>query len=132
MRYIVTVAALILSCGITTSYALDDPGTHSCGRYLAAIHGHAPGIGTGLKDHGKQFYDDHILYMYWLAGFLSATNSWVMEPPNGIKTDSAAVDVWIKKWCEQNPTKPLIEAAMAFVFDQRKDYLKVWFARQAR
>ena len=47
----------------------------------------------------------------------------VLDEPNGIKTDNAAIDVWIRKWCEQNPTKTLVEAAYAFVWDQRKDYL---------
>ena len=47
MRYIVTVAALILSYAPTASYAqqanVSAPGTHSCGKYLEAVHGHAPG-----------------------------------------------------------------------------------------
>src|SRR4249920_1443659 len=132
MRYIVTVAALILSCGITTSYAEEAPATHSCGRYLAAVHGHAPGTSTVLKDRGKQFYDDHTRYMSWLDGFLTATISWLLNEPNRIMTDSAAVDVWLRKWCEQNPTKTLMEAALEFVLDQRKDYLKAWFAKQER
>jgi len=30
-----------------------------------------------------------------------------------VTTPAAAIDdVWIKKWCEQNPTKHLIEAAL--------------------
>ena len=52
MRYIVTVAALILSCGTTAGYAqkpyVSAPGTHSCGKYLAAVHGHAPGKALDL------------------------------------------------------------------------------------
>jgi hypothetical protein len=56
----------------------------------------------------------------------------VLDRPNGIESDNAAIDVWIRKWCEQNPTKPLIEAASEFAWDQRKDYLQSWFARQAR
>jgi hypothetical protein len=44
----------------------------------------------------------------------------------------ATNDVWIRKWCEQNPTKALVDAASEFVWDQRKDYLEAWFARQAR
>ena len=51
---------------------------------------------------------------------------------NSIQSDNAAIDVWIRKWCEQNPTKTLVEAASAFVWDQRKDYLEAWSARQAR
>ena len=70
--------------------------------------------------------------MAWLGGFFSAMNWLVLDEPNGIKTDNAAIDVWIRKWCEQNPTKTLVEAASAFVWDQRKDYLEAWSARQAR
>jgi len=70
--------------------------------------------------------------MDWLDGFFSATNMWVTEEPNGIKSDNAAIDVWLRKWCDKNPTKPLHEAAMVFMLDQRKDYLKAWFAKQTK
>ena len=126
MRYIVTVAALILSYAPTAGYAqrVYEAGNDSCGKYLAAVHGHAPGKGTGFKDRWRgQFYDDHFRYMAWLGGFFSAMNWLVLDEPNGIKTDNAAIDVWIRKWCEQNPTKTLLDAASAFVWDQRKDYL---------
>jgi hypothetical protein len=80
----------------------------------------------------RGYSDDHFRYMGWLNGFLIATNWWVTREPNGIQSDDAAIDVWIRKWCEQNPTKPLAHAASAFVRDQRKDYLEAWSARQAR
>jgi hypothetical protein len=87
----------------------------------------------GFNDPQRgQFSDDHTIYMAWLGGFLSATNMWVTNGPNGIESDGSAIDVWIRKWCEQNPTKALVEAASEFVWDQRKDYLEAWFARQAR
>ena len=137
MRYIATVAALILSYGPTASYAqqayVHGMGNNSCGKYLAAVHGHAPGKGSGFNDRWRgKFSDDHSLYMQWLAGFLTATNLWVTNEPNSIRFDGAAIDVWIRKWCEQNPTKTLLDAASAFVWDQRKDYLEAWSARQAR
>jgi hypothetical protein len=136
MRYIVTVAALILSS--TASYAqwrygIWDQGVHSCGKYLTAVHGHPPGIGKVINHRQEgRFSDDHYLYMAWLGGFFTATNYWVTIEPNGIQSDHSAIDVWIRKWCEQNPTKNLADAASAFVWDQRKDYLEAWFARQAR
>jgi hypothetical protein len=137
MRYIVTVAALILSYGPTASHAqqmrVHGLGSNSCGKYLAAVQGHRPGTGIGFNDRWRgQFYDDHYLYMAWLAGFLTATNLWVTNEPNSIRSDQSAIDVWLRKWCEQNPTKTLVEAASAFVWDQRKDYLEAWSARQAR
>ncbi len=100
MRYIVTVAVLILSFAPTASYA------------------QAPSI---------YYYDPATL-----GGFFTATNQWVLNGPSGIQSDHAAIDVWIRKWCEQNPTKRLIDAASEFVWDQRKDYLEAWLARQAR
>jgi hypothetical protein len=108
MRYIVTVAALILSYAPTAGYAQDDPGTHSCGKYLAAVHGHAPGTYNVIdrRQDGQQFADRHYVYLSWLGGFLSATNTWVMGEPNGIKTDAAAIDVWIRKYgvCKSRPS----------------------------
>jgi hypothetical protein len=48
----------------------------------------------------------------------------IMDDSNSINSDPAAIDVWIRKWCEQNPTKTLAEAASAFILDQRKEYLR--------
>ena len=59
-------------------------------------------------------------------------NLLVLKHPNNIENDNAAIDVRMRKWCEQNPTKTLVEAASAFVWDQRKEYLEAWSARQAR
>jgi hypothetical protein len=84
MRYIVTVAALILSYAPTASYAQESfrfhiygLGNNSCGKYLAAVHGHPPGIGKVINHpQGGQFSDDHVLYMHWLAGFLVRQTGW--------------------------------------------------------
>jgi hypothetical protein len=108
-----------------------DLGTHSCGKYLAAVHGHPPGTGKVMNNpQGGRYVDEHFRYMAWLGGYLSAMNWWVTDEPNEFRVDSAAIDVWIRKWCEQNPTKHLVEAATEFVWDQRRDYLQPWFARQ--
>jgi len=70
--------------------------------------------------------------MSWLDGFFTATNMLITNEPNGIDSDRAAIDVWIRRWCEQNPTKQLIDAAWAFAWDQRPEYLQAYFARQKR
>jgi hypothetical protein len=137
MRYIVTVAALILSYASyaqSQSFYVHNWGNHSCGKYLAAVHGNPPGAGRAFNNPQRgHFYDDHHLYMAWLGGFFTATNMWVLNDDNGIRGDNAAIDVWIRKWCEQNPTKPLFHAAEEFLRDQRKDYLDAWSAsRRAR
>jgi hypothetical protein len=135
MQYI--VAAMIAALTATASYGQDihvhSWGNDSCGKYLAAVYGHRPGAPMGFSDRQQgQFYDGHTIYMAWLGGFLSATNMWVTQDPNGIKDDKAAIDVWVRKWCEQNPTKPLVEAAWEFVWDQRREYLEQWLTRRAR
>jgi len=137
MRYFVTavIAASALSYG-TTADAQEKVifttglANNSCGKYLAAVHGHPPGKSMVADLPQGQFHDDHHRYIEWLRGFLTATDLLVMDGPNQLKVDDAAIDVWIRKWCEQNPTKPLFQAAMAFVRDQRKDYLEAWFAGQ--
>ena len=132
MRYIVTVvAALILSTACHAqgrSTFIHNWGTNSCAKYLAAVQGHPPGTGIVRG----QFSDDHFLYMAWLGGFFSAMNVWMMDERNEIKSDNAAIDVWIRKWCEQNQTKQLVDAAWAFAWDQRPEYLQAYFARRAR
>ena len=95
MRYIVTVAALILSCAPTASYAqqanVSAPGSHSCGKYLEAVHGHAAGAGRQIEHPQEgRFSDDHTLYMAWLEGFFTATNLWVLNEPNKIRGDQSA------------------------------------------
>jgi hypothetical protein len=93
---------------------------------------HPPGAGRVLNRPDGPAYDDHARYMGWLNGFLTATNWFVLDERNQIQIDNAAIGVWIRKWCEQNPTKLLAYAASQFVWDQRKDYLEAWDARQAR
>lgn len=137
MRYIVTamIAASVLSYNPAQGrgYFVYDPGNQSCEKYLAAVHGHAPGTASAINRRSRRYSDDHYLYMAWLGGFLSATNWWLMgDERNEIRVDGSAVDVWIRKWCEQNPASRLIEAASAFAWDQRQEYLLSYFARQSR
>jgi len=127
MRYIVTVIALLILSSV--SYAqgtgkvfLRGPGHSSCGQYLAAVQGHAPGTGSRLTDpNGQFYYDDHFRYMEWISGFLSAANWLVIDERNQLEYDYAATDVWIRKWCEQHPTNSLFAAAVSFVWDQRPE-----------
>ena len=136
MRYFVTVviAASALSYCTTADaqkvFFTTGLGNSSCGKYLAAVHGHPPGKTTVADLPQGQFHDDHRRYADWLGGFLTATNWLVIDGRNQLHIDNAAIDVWIRKWCEQNPTKSLVEAAVAFVADQRPEDLRSAFARQ--
>jgi|SRR5215813_2522779 len=118
------IVPLLLNCVSTTGYAQVSygMGTNSCGQYLSAVHGRPPGQYRWVENarEGK-FFDEHRLYMEWLLGFVDATN-WSISAGAGRNffTDPAAIDVWMRKWCEQNPTKTVSEAAWAFTQDQRR------------
>ena len=49
---------------------------------------------------------------------MTAMNMMWAEPTMHIAADPAAIDVWIRKWCEQDPTQVLVQAAAAFVREQ--------------
>ena len=76
---------------------VSEVGAHSCGKYLATVHGHAPGTGRSIDLPEGRAYDEHIRYAEWVLGFLTATNWWVIDERNQIHPDGAAVDVWIRK-----------------------------------
>src|SRR5262245_46342178 len=135
MRCVVGVIALLIlssACHAQSqSFFIYGLGSDSCGKYLAAVHGHQPGTGNVINHPQEGRYsDEHHRYMSWLDGFFTATNMLITNEPNGIDSDRAAIDVWTRKWCEQNPTKQLIDAAWAFAWDQRPEYLQAYFAKQ--
>jgi hypothetical protein len=125
-RYSVIVA-LLLSCVPAVGYAQSvfkvlGVGNNSCGQYLSAVHNHPPGKYRVMNHQEGQFSDQHARYYDWLAGFVSASNLWMARTNTGstITTDNAAIDVWVRRWCEQNPTKTVTEAANEFVISHSR------------
>jgi hypothetical protein len=120
------ILPLLLNCVSTTGHAQTfisyGMGSNSCGQYLAAVYGHAPATYGVVDVGGAKFFDQHALYKEWLLGFITATNMWSVTAGTGsnIQTDPPAIDVWMRKWCEQNPTKRVSEAAWEFTQDQRQ------------
>jgi hypothetical protein len=124
-RYAV-VAGLLFAYGTSAGYAqLRDAYINgvgydtSCGQYIAAAHNLPPGSHTFLSQGEKRFVDDHTRHLDWLLGFITGVNVWALKDANVPKTDPAALDLWIRKWCERYPTKNVFDAAWAFVWDQR-------------
>src|SRR5262245_13640870 len=116
VRYGVS-AALLLSFVSTVGYAQKGighgAGLYSCGKYLSAAHNQAPGGYRNFTGpEGEQLVTLHGLYLEWLLGFITATNfSMSAGTGNNIQTDAPAIDVWVRKWCEQNPTRTIADAA---------------------
>jgi hypothetical protein len=56
-----------------------------------------------VKRADVDYFDAAHVQSEWLAGFMSAMNMW-SEPAMQTTADAAAIDIWIRKWCEQDPT----------------------------
>jgi hypothetical protein len=93
-------------------------GGKSCDDYLSAMSDHAPGTGMQIKQADREYFDAAVVQREWLAGFITAMNTMWSEPAMQITTDAAAIDVWIRGWCEQNRNGTLVHAAAAFVREQ--------------
>jgi len=123
MKPIQIILAVLLV--ITTSVGARGFTTHGwgnyfCGQYLSAVHNLPPGHGSWIDRPSGRFVDDAAQYQHWLSGFISASNLWIYRAGVGkdVKADHAATDVWMRRWCEQNPTKTVFEAVYEFVREQ--------------
>jgi hypothetical protein len=118
------VACLLLTWAVTAAFAQSVPDTttvhgiggKSCGDYLSAVSDHAPGTGMQMEQANGEYFDAALVQREWLAGFMTAMN--MTEPTMQITADAAAIDVWIRGWCEQHPNGALVHAAAAFVREQ--------------
>ena len=93
-------------------------GGKSCGDYLSAVSDHAPGTGMQMEQANGEYFDAALVQREWLAGFMTAMNMMWSEPTMQITANAAAIDVWIRGWCEQHPNGALVHAAAAFVREQ--------------
>ena len=93
-------------------------GGKSCSEYLSAASDHPPGTGMTVKQGDVDYFDAATVQSEWLAGFMTAMNLVWSEPTMQITAGAAAIDDWIRKWCEQHPTQVLVHAAAAFTREQ--------------
>lgn len=84
-------------------------GTQSCGSYVAASN-KTPHDQT-LVYRGESFPSMAGVQVHWIMGFVSAT---FMAADKEIPTDPDGIVLWVKRFCESNPTKAIFEAANRF------------------
>jgi hypothetical protein len=94
-------------------------GQHSCGQLIAAMGKDHPlgqhremDTGTGL------FVDEYTMYQQWLMGFVSGfnvTHASEAEQLQQVRTDPAAMDLWMRNWCNEHPMQGVFQAANAFI-----------------
>jgi hypothetical protein len=91
-------------------------GRQSCGSFVAAVYGEAPGQGHHLEYEGRKWHDEGRLYAEWIQGYITAIN--ILAAQNGAKqitVDYPGIELWMRNWCQANPTKLLMEGLMTFV-----------------
>jgi hypothetical protein len=114
-------AVPLWACAAVTAFAEQQEaivlgaGQKTCGEYLAVVYGLLPGsFRIETTPTGKTYGNDARALYEWLAGYISAANA---TSPDGvqIKTNPAAIDVWMRKHCEQNRTGSISHAAQQFL-----------------
>ena len=117
MRTLLSCAVFVLAwtmgaaSGQTLTY--HPPGDVSCGTYSLALEENSPS--TIMKYKGEELAPSALTYAIWLTGFVSGVNS-QRDPKSQIKgMDRNGIAMWVKRYCDDNPTRLLIDAAQLFV-----------------
>jgi len=90
-------------------------GGQSCDSFTAAVSGNAPGEGVHIIRQGQTFHSEARLFAEWLQGFITAIN---LNGARQITTDFSSIELWMRNWCQANPTKMVFDAIQPFVNSQ--------------
>jgi hypothetical protein len=91
-------------------------GQNSCGKFIGAIGGAPPGKYREMNTGSGVFVSEYRRYQEWLMGFVSGFNSAHSDDfEQQVKIDLAGMDLWMRNWCNQHPTKKVFQAASAFI-----------------
>jgi hypothetical protein len=97
-------------------------GEHSCGRLIADLGSAPPGPGNHkeMNTPSGVFVNEYTQYQEWLMGFVSGFNSaHANDVEQQVTIDLVGMDLWMRNWCNQYPTKPVFEGASTFIDEMR-------------
>lgn len=88
-------------------YAVNGIGSDSCASFVLSLSDYQPtnAVVTG----GKTYYTMANAYTQWLAGFITAGSD------GANRVDVNGIALWVKKYCEANPSEMLVFGAGAFI-----------------
>ncbi|MEI9404143.1 hypothetical protein [Mesorhizobium argentiipisi] len=93
-------------------------GLESCGAYVAAYGNNHAGKAILRTADGRKFFDESANFMNWVLGYLSAVNMMRAPGKQSIQLDNAAVDLWLRNWCNAHPTNSIFDGTLALVAEQ--------------
>lgn len=123
MRLLILVVVwLLMASNVHAGTLMLGAGQQSCGRLIAAASvGVLPGKYIKMNTQQGEFFNEYKEYQEWLMGFISGFNAAHGDDINQQvgNIDLAGLDVWIRNWCNRNPTKLVFEGGNAFVDEMR-------------
>jgi hypothetical protein len=124
MRAAICFAAMIggTVAHAETTVTVFGTGAFSCGKFIATIGNAAPGKVLVMDNTGSgRFISENSMYQQWLTGFMTGVNvALAGELEQQIKgLDLAGMDLWMRNWCNQHPTKAVFDGANALISEMR-------------
>ncbi|MDG4853828.1 hypothetical protein EOA75_01320 [Mesorhizobium sp. M1A.F.Ca.IN.022.07.1.1] len=95
-------------------------GLKTCGAFVAAEGDNHPGKAILRMADGRKFFDESANFMNWVLGYLSAVNMMRAPGKPSIELDNAAVDLWLRNWCDAHPTNSIFDGTLALVAEENK------------
>ena len=112
MKAIIFMLALILPISASAKQIMVlGIGTASCGSILIALEKNEPS--DGFEMNGQYYYTEIAAYSQWVLGYISSYSAIYGIPTK--ETDLNGVIMWIKKYCEKNPSDMISNASNAFI-----------------
>jgi len=119
VRKVLVLAAVLISGTVHAEQlplSITGAGQKTYGSFISAVGNTPPGQFQQVNTRNGQFDSELRNYQSWLMGFITGVNAESMESQdqqiNGV--DIAAVDLWMRNWCNAQPIRIVLEGAMAF------------------
>jgi hypothetical protein len=109
---------------LTADVVCAEPGTAvlgmgqvSCGSMIAAARNGPPGQYRTMDTKSGLFVEEFTRFQEWLMGFVSGFNATHNNDLSLQITsiDLPGLDLWMRNWCNKNPTKTVFQGAAAFL-----------------
>ena len=96
-------------------------GQFSCSQFIATIGKIPPGKMERVHTGDSDLVSENSEYQQWLLGFVSGFNAaHPVEQEQQVRgIDIAGMDLCMRNWCNQHPTKSVFEGATAFINEMR-------------